>query len=143
MENRLMRSESNRMIAGVCGGLGAHLGIDPTVVRLAFLLLVLASGVGIVLYIVLAIIMPSGVTTNVATGKTVERNIEDLGESISKSIGQLEESRRGPMIVAGLLIFGGVYLLLGNLGINLNLGLIVSIGLIGGGIWLVTRDRHA
>jgi phage shock protein PspC (stress-responsive transcriptional regulator) len=47
------------MVAGVCGGLGKYLGIDPTVIRLVFaLLVVFGIGSGILLYLILAIIMP-------------------------------------------------------------------------------------
>lgn len=58
MEKRLKRSKTDRMIFGVCGGIGKYFGIDPTIVRLGFALLALLDGIGIVLYIILAIIMP-------------------------------------------------------------------------------------
>jgi phage shock protein C len=58
MEKRLARSKSNRMLFGVCGGLGKYFGIDPTIVRLGFVLLALLDGIGIVIYIILAILMP-------------------------------------------------------------------------------------
>jgi phage shock protein C len=59
MEKRLTRSKTERMIFGVCGGMGEYLGIDPTLVRLAFALLTLFSGgIGLVLYIILTIIVP-------------------------------------------------------------------------------------
>lgn len=57
----LRRSVDNKKIAGVCGGLAEYLDIDPTIVRLIFVLLTLSSfGLGIFLYIVLAIAMPQG-----------------------------------------------------------------------------------
>ncbi|AKB18914.1 MULTISPECIES: PspC domain-containing protein [unclassified Methanosarcina] len=59
MEKRLTKSKSDRMLFGICGGIGKYLGIDPTLVRLAFVLLAMANGIGIVIYIILAIIMPS------------------------------------------------------------------------------------
>jgi phage shock protein C len=56
---RLMRSRSDRMIAGVCGGLGHYFGIDPVIVRLIFLVLtVLTMFVPPLLYVVLWFIMP-------------------------------------------------------------------------------------
>ncbi len=54
---RLCRSESDRKLCGVCGGIGAYLGIDPTVIRLIFVFLGLAS-VGVVFYILAAILIP-------------------------------------------------------------------------------------
>lgn len=59
MKRRLTKSKSNKMIFGVCGGLGEYFGIDPTLVRLAFVLLAFLNGIGIVIYIILAVIMPS------------------------------------------------------------------------------------
>ncbi|HWQ48099.1 MAG TPA: PspC domain-containing protein [Methanosarcina sp.] len=59
MKKRLTKSNKERMLFGVCGGLGEYFGIDPTFIRLAFAALAL-QGIGIVLYIILAILMPSG-----------------------------------------------------------------------------------
>jgi len=60
MENKkLYRSNKNRVIAGVCGGIAEYFNLDPTLVRLAVVLLSLASvGTGIVAYIIAAIVMP-------------------------------------------------------------------------------------
>lgn len=69
---RLYRSRTDRMIAGVCGGIGDYFNVDPTLVRLAFLLLVLANGVGIILYIIGAIIIPLNPTVTPSRGPSVE-----------------------------------------------------------------------
>jgi phage shock protein PspC (stress-responsive transcriptional regulator) len=58
MKRRLYRSRTDKMLGGVCGGLGEILDIDPTLVRLVFVLLALAGGPGILLYIILWIIIP-------------------------------------------------------------------------------------
>ncbi len=56
---KLMRSRGNRMVCGVCGGIGEYLNIDPTLVRLIWLLCSLAScGTGLIIYIVAAVVMP-------------------------------------------------------------------------------------
>lgn len=55
---RLYRSRSDRMISGVCGGLGEYLKVDPTLIRLAFVALALAAGPGIPLYVILWLIIP-------------------------------------------------------------------------------------
>ncbi len=56
---KLYRSRSDRMIAGVCAGLGRYLGIDPTVVRLVFVVLALLGvGSGVLLYIIMIPIIP-------------------------------------------------------------------------------------
>lgn len=58
MDNRLYRSMSDSMIAGVCGGLARYFGIDSTLVRLFFVLFSFAGGAGPVVYIILWIIIP-------------------------------------------------------------------------------------
>jgi phage shock protein C len=56
---QLTRSTANRMIAGVCAGLGEYLNIDPTVVRLLFVLGFFMTGPGILIaYLIMAIIVP-------------------------------------------------------------------------------------
>jgi len=56
---KLYRSKKNRVIVGVCGGLGEYLNVDPTVVRLIWIILTLFSlGFGILAYILAWIIMP-------------------------------------------------------------------------------------
>jgi phage shock protein C len=54
----LRRSRHDRIIAGVCGGLGRYLGVDPILLRIAFVVLAIAGGSGIVIYIVAIIVMP-------------------------------------------------------------------------------------
>lgn len=56
---KLMRSKANRMICGVCGGIGEYLNIDPTLVRLIWALCSVASvGMGLIVYFVAAVVMP-------------------------------------------------------------------------------------
>lgn len=59
MSKKIYRSKTNRMISGVCGGLGEYFSIDPTIIRLFWLLLAIStSGGGIIAYIIAIIIMP-------------------------------------------------------------------------------------
>jgi phage shock protein PspC (stress-responsive transcriptional regulator) len=57
-EKRLVRVEEGRMIAGVCAGLGRYLGVDPTIVRVIFVLLALFAAGGVLLYLILWLVMP-------------------------------------------------------------------------------------
>lgn len=65
MEKRLVKS-ADKKIFGVCGGLGEYFNIDPTVMRLIFLVAFLVFGTGLLLYLVLAVVMPnaSGIRNN-------------------------------------------------------------------------------
>lgn len=55
-----LRRSKNKMIAGVCGGIGEYLGIDPTIVRVGYVILSLVSAAfpGILVYIILWIVIP-------------------------------------------------------------------------------------
>lgn len=56
---KLVRSKENRMLCGVCGGVGEYLNVDPTIVRLIWLLCSMAScGTGLLVYIIAAIVIP-------------------------------------------------------------------------------------
>ncbi len=55
---RLYRSRDDRWLAGICGGIGAYFGLDPTLIRVLFVLFGLAVGGGFLLYILLWIIIP-------------------------------------------------------------------------------------
>lgn len=57
-KRRLYRSQKNRIIGGVCGGLSDYFGWDPTLVRVVFGMLVLAGGNGLLLYLLLWILTP-------------------------------------------------------------------------------------
>lgn len=59
MQNkRLAKSRNDRKLCGVCGGFAEYLNLDPTVIRLIWVLLVLFAGTGLLAYIIAALIMP-------------------------------------------------------------------------------------
>lgn len=55
---RLYRSQSQRMLGGVCGGLGEYLAIDPTLIRVLFVAAAILAGHGILLYLILLLLVP-------------------------------------------------------------------------------------
>jgi phage shock protein C len=58
MKKRLHRSRTEKMIAGVCGGLAEYLDVDPTLVRVVWVFVSLLAGVGVLLYLIMWVIMP-------------------------------------------------------------------------------------
>lgn len=58
MDKRLYKSTENRVLCGVCGGIGEYFHIDPTIIRLIWLLLVCGWGSGLIIYIIAAVIIP-------------------------------------------------------------------------------------
>ena len=78
-EKRLYKSRDKK-VCGVCGGIAEYFGVDPTIIRLVYVLLVLFTGVGIVPYIVGAIIMddaPSGYSDTESDTNSYSANTQD------------------------------------------------------------------
>lgn len=59
MSKKLYKSNTNKMLEGVCGGIAEYFGVDPTIVRLAWVVFCALGGSGILVYIIAAIIIPS------------------------------------------------------------------------------------
>lgn len=59
MKKRLYRIESGKMLAGVCGGIAEYFNVDPTLIRALWILFCILGGSGILLYIILAVLIPS------------------------------------------------------------------------------------
>ncbi len=58
-DKKLVRSRTNRWLAGVCGGLAVYFGVDATLVRLVFIVASLVFGVGLLPYVILWVVMPA------------------------------------------------------------------------------------
>lgn len=57
-DKRLYKSKVNKMIAGVCGGIAEYFNVDPTIVRLAWVVFTCLGGSGLIAYVIAAIIIP-------------------------------------------------------------------------------------
>ncbi len=107
-EGNLTRSDTDRMIAGVCGGIAAYLGIDSVLVRLLFVLLALASGIGVFIYIILWIVMPSdNLEDHIKVGGTPD-DLGVKGQSDSDDGRKLDQSSTIGVL---LIVFGAFFLL--------------------------------
>lgn len=123
-KRKLYRSQTDKMIAGVCGGLGEYFDVDPVIIRLVFIILAFASGIGIIAYIFLWIALPKG-PLETPKGKVEEKVqtvveeatevIEDVGEKIKRKMD--EERRKGSFWFGIILIIIGLFFLLSNYGL--------------------------
>ncbi len=75
MNKKLYRSRNDQMIAGVCAGIAEYFDLDPTLVRILFVLLAIGPVPGILVYIILAVIMPEAPTIEEA--KTAEHSLHE------------------------------------------------------------------
>lgn len=77
----VLRRGSDRIIAGVCSGLGAYFNIEPLLVRIVFVVLALANGIGILLYLVLWLLMDPPVGRAV-TSRNLGERIRSMGDEL-------------------------------------------------------------
>lgn len=159
MENKLYRSRTDRMIFGVCGGLGKYLGIDPTIMRIIFVLLTFAGGVGVIAYVIMSFLVPLEASEKTTPQSIVEENVKDITETATKLgteirdtfAGKGKESEEAMKLqarrrnVLGIIVIViGVVCLLGALGIFRWFnwwGVIGSLILVAVGILLIVSLR--
>ncbi len=77
---RLYRSENDKVIAGVCGGIAGYFGVDPLIVRILFVVFALGFGFGFLIYIVLWVAVPS--TASTVIGSARKRLLRDPDDKI-------------------------------------------------------------
>lgn len=76
----VLRRGPDRIIAGVCSGLGHYFGVDPIVIRLIFVLLTITQGIGILLYLILWVLMePAGSTV---ANPTLSQRLRTMGDEV-------------------------------------------------------------
>ena len=80
---QLRRSGTEKMFGGVCGGLAEYSGIDPVLWRVGFVGLTLAGGAGVVVYLLLWVLMPSGPLRPGDSPSAVDRLVDRLHEAAS------------------------------------------------------------
>ncbi len=74
---RIYRDPDNRVLGGVCGGLGAYFNVDPVIFRILFVVTVFLGGAGILLYLILWIVIPEA--------RTTAQKLEMRGEPVNVS----------------------------------------------------------
>ncbi len=114
--NQLYRSQTNKVFAGVCGGIGEFFSVDPTIVRIAFLLSFLIGGFGLLLYVLLWILMPVRENPVSHIRGKIQNMTREMGETVDTIFNNTPArySSNQNTWIAGLLIVFGVFFLLKN-----------------------------
>jgi len=109
---RLYRDELNKMVGGVCKGIADYLDIDPTIVRVLFLVALVAKGSGVLLYIILWIVLPKKVDYTFKQPE-VDYTVPPDVENASPFAYQPVKRKSNFSLIAGLLfiVLGAVLLL--------------------------------
>jgi phage shock protein C len=119
--SRLVRIQSQGMMGGVCAGLGAYLRIDPSFIRIVFILLTFAEGIGVITYLILWLLLPG---ESGREGQTLEATVRENADEFAVRVRSLgKDFSRGfegahpqlPVIVGGTLIVLGTAFLIDHL----------------------------
>jgi phage shock protein C len=116
---KIYRSEKNRLLAGVAGGLGKYFNFDPVIIRILFVLLGLSGG-GVIFYLILWLIIPPQSNIDNKDEEVLKKNAQEIkfqAKKYSQSAQKISR-KKGVRLWFGLtLVFLGVYLILLNFGL--------------------------
>lgn len=112
---RFTKSKTDKIIAGVCGGIAEYFDIDPIIVRLLFVIVSMAGGAGVPLYIVLAIVMPEADSTLSNQAEVIKENAKAASEKVKNSTKNMQKSSTGAIILIAL----GILFLMESTGFHL------------------------
>ena len=150
MYKKLYRSVTDKMVAGVCGGLAEYFAIDPVIVRLIFVLAVIFGGSGIFAYIILWIIIPqkpfliTPFSTNPVSGDSQPSEEEKKSENTQFNMNIVNEkplNNRSIYAGAFLILLGGIFLL-DNFVPHFHFGDFWPLILIGLGFAIIINSRN-
>jgi len=113
METRLYRSKSDRMLGGVCGGLGSYLGIEATLVRIFFFILVFGAGSGFWIYLLLWLLIPED---NMEASRDFGDRVRNMGDDFASAVSRPHP--KSSLIVGGGLIVLGIFWLVEQLNVK-------------------------
>lgn len=144
---RFTRSNTDKVLAGVCGGLGSYFELDPTVFRIIFVVATFFGGFGLLLYIILALLVPAEDQAPDEPIKKVKAAAAQVGKAVEESTREVRSEmtrRRSDHGWIGLvLILAGILFLLTNFGFFswVDAGKFWPILLIIIGLFIVARDE--
>lgn len=117
---KLRRSSTDKIIAGVAGGLGEYFAFDPVIIRIVFVLLTVFGGSGILIYLILWLMIPS----DNAHAHSQEDIMKENAEEMRTTVQEFSERHHNPVtannarfVLAVILIVLGISFLSDNLGI--------------------------
>ncbi len=138
---RLYRSETNRVLGGVAGGIAEVFAIDPTVVRLIFVLLFVFGGSGFLLYLILWVVIPSE-SEGSTSQDTIRKGADEIRGKAHEFAGKMKSKNyQGRSWFGILIILFGLGFLFSNFGLNLNLDRFWPFILIILGFFLITKTK--
>jgi phage shock protein C len=147
----IYRSEKNKILGGICGGLGEYFGIDPTIIRIIFVLLTIFGGSGILIYLVLWMILPSESQTEFNKDH-IKNNMNEVKEKVQQFAHDIRKGAQDGQVnqpeqrnwLAFIVILLGVIFLLNNFGFGdlINIGKLWPLILVALGVSIIMKRKN-
>jgi len=148
--NTLTRSASDRVIAGVCGGLAQYFRMDPLLVRILFLIFGIMTGMGVVAYLLLWVLVPAEHATFATRDEMVRQNVNEMreraqhlgreaGDAVDNTWNTSRETGNRFLYVGAALVVIGLIVLLRNLGLLVWLNRLWPLALIALGVLILVN----
>ncbi|GMQ59446.1 hypothetical protein AN1V17_38430 [Vallitalea sediminicola] len=135
MDKRIYRSRDNQMICGVCSGIGKYFNIDPTIVRILFLITLFTWGTGVAIYIICSIVIP-------IEPIKLDHDIYDYNIEEERHERHGFSNSNGRTIVGIILVIIGAASILEKIFNWFSFDLVWPIAIIGVGFLILTKDRN-
>lgn len=87
---KMYRSETDKVIAGVCGGLAEYFEVDPVLVRLLWIFFTLMGGSGVVVYFICWLVLPTQSSVSTTQTATFEQNAHEIADTSKKAAKAVE-----------------------------------------------------
>lgn len=144
---RLVRSDKDRILGGVCGGLAEFFNVDATIVRLIFVLIAVFGGSGVLLYLILWLIIPPSTSAGEISRSTIKNSADEMKDQAQKLADEAKDfSKRSnsKQIIGVAVIVLGLLFLFENFGIFhfINFGKLWPVILIIVGFLIITRNHE-
>lgn len=114
LKNKLYRSKEDKIIGGVCGGISEFLGIDSIIIRIIFILLLFANGMGFILYILLWIIIPENPNQNEVKSESVKLVESEIKKTELRKKEIKENKHKSEIVIGSVLVALGLFFLFDN-----------------------------
>ncbi len=150
MEKKLYKSSTNKIVDGVCGGLGEYFNVDPVIVRIVFVILIFWGGVGIVLYIIGMLIIPESpeAKKEKEMAEKLKKDATEIGKKANAAAQQIAAeankkfgNKNGAQVFGLILIGLGLFFMLQTVFPWIDFGNFWWLILIGLGVMLLLTAR--
>ncbi len=138
---KLCRRRNGRLLGGVCVGIGDYLAVDPVLVRLAFVVLALVNGLGVLLYLILWAVMPDEAAPALSGEQLLRANLNEMRAQARHFIQSVRSSSQDTVIIGLILMTLGLLFLLDNFVPWITPAMLWPIALIAVGVYILLRRR--